>query len=1146
MRTAFLKDIWRTIRNTKKRFVCIALIVILGVTMMCGLRAGCIDLRKSADTFFDEQNLFDIQILSTLGLTEADVEALDSLEIIACAEGGYNETVYIEEDGMRKTVEIRSLSEKEMNLPYVLEGRLPEAEDEIVITENYASQTGKGLGDRIEIESSSEQLKAQKFIITGIMIDPLDVNSSEGAMGFRSTASTDYVGYILPEAAEYEVYTVLYLQVKGAKALNCYSEEYEEKIGQIVDLIETEIKAQREQARYEEVYGEALDAWKSGESEMNEAFAEAEAELADAQLELSEGWQELWEGQQEIASGKQEIASGTEELKEQEALAEQEFAKARQEIASGYEQLEAGKQELEEAYAQLVEGQAQLDAGREELEAQQEQILGPLEQAYGKLTERQTAADANYAAETQKIAATEQTIAGLNEQLADDSLSASQKWELQKQLTAAKLEQADAKIRLAAAESEQKLIASSKKLLEQQISAVEEQFAPYWEQIEEGQQELDLGWAQYEEGLEQWRASEEQLKAGEAELAKQEASAREQIAQGKQELIEGSKQLEAAEAQLRDGEAQLEEGEALLAANVEKYEEEKEKAEQELEEARQKIEEIDVTKWYVQDRFSLSGCANVKSDANSIQALGELFPILFLIVSVLISLTTITRMVEEERGLIGTYKALGFSNRQIRRKYIVYAALAALLGGIIGDIGGYVIIPSILFLVFKVMYNIPEYFLQFDIWYGFGGVLFFMAGILIATIVACQNALKKTPAHLMRPKAPKAGMRVLLEKMPFLWKRMSFLNKVTARNLFRYKKRLFMTLFGIAGCTALLLCGFTIKDTVSELMPQQYHEIYQYDVMAVVSAEDYDALLERFENDEEVQDFAGVQIESVEMIREDGKKETIQLVVVPEGDMLKDYICLRDVNKEIHVLQDGEVYVSKNAMRILEYQEGECVTIQNLDLEEAQIEVTRIVENYLGNMMYMTERTYQEFFGTCEYNGALVHLTDECEDHGRYTEQLSREEGVLSASSTQEMEAEFGPSFVLINMVVYLILILAAMLAFVVLFTLANTNISERERELATIKVLGFYHPEVHSYVNKETFLLTILGILFGMPTGWILGYALMSSLKFSSLEFYVVMYPVSYVYAGVITLFFAVVVSLITNKILDRIDMVEALKSVE
>lgn len=355
-----------------------------------------------------------------------------------------------------------------------------------------------------------------------------------------------------------------------------------------------------------------------------------------------------------------------------------------------------------------------------------------------------------------------------------------------------------------------------------------------------------------------------------------------------------------------------------------------------------------------------------------------------------------------------------------------------------------------------------------------------------------------------------------------------------------------MTIFGIAGCTALLLCGFTIKNTVSEMMPQQYQNIYCYDMMAVASEDDFDDLEDIMKEDEEIGDYIALRIESIEIHNDQDVKETVQLMVVPEGSMLDSYILLKDKENQKYTLEDGDVFVTQNASKILGFAEGDTVTWQNQDLVEAEAQVTKIVENYLGNMAYMTESTYKELFGEYERNGVLVHFSEKCEDQAAYTDNLARQEGILSAMSTQAMEDEFEPAFALINMVVYVVLVLAALLAFVVLFTLSNTNISERERELATIKVLGFYNPEVHAYVNKETLILTSLGILAGMPMGWALGRYIMSILEFPSLEFYITLYPESYLIAAGITAAFALMVNFITDRTLDKINMIEALKSVE
>ena len=398
---------------------------------------------------------------------------------------------------------------------------------------------------------------------------------------------------------------------------------------------------------------------------------------------------------------------------------------------------------------------------------------------------------------------------------------------------------------------------------------------------------------------------------------------------------------------------------------------------------------------------------------------------------------------------------------------------------------------------------------------------------------------------LMRPKAPSLGSRVLLERITPIWSKLSFLNKVTARNLFRYKKRLFMTLFGIAGCTALLLAGFTIKDTVTGLMPLQYEETYHYD--AVLVAEDNDKMLSYLEEEPLVRKYLNTMMTNVKITAENGKEETVQLVVIPENAKISRFIRLYDENGERVKLSEEDVFITKNLSMVVGFEEEDFVTLQTLDLEQADVEVTKIVMNYLGNSIYMTQSTYEECFDdTFEPNAAYVLLKGERPEQAAFLDKMKESDGILSAMGRRNMQEGFDGAFRIINLVVYIIIVLAAALAFVVLFTLAATNISERERELATIKVLGFYDAEVHAYVNKETLILTGLGILLGMPLGKMLGIWLMGVLEMPSIYFYPNLYPKSYLYASILSISFALIVNLMTNKTLNKIDPVEALKSVE
>lgn len=554
---------------------------------------------------------------------------------------------------------------------------------------------------------------------------------------------------------------------------------------------------------------------------------------------------------------------------------------------------------------------------------------------------------------------------------------------------------------------------------------------------------------------------------------------------------------------------------------------------------------IEHPKWYIQDRSSLSSYSNIESDAASIEAVGTAFPIVFFTVAILIALTTITRMVEEERLLIGTYKALGFRNIEIMKKYLLYAGSACLLGGIIGDIGGFLLLPKFVFSIFQTLYLLPNYRLQFDAWYGIGGIALFTGGILIAVWIAVHGELKHMPAILMRPKAPRTGARVLLERIRPLWRNLTFLNKVTARNLFRYKKRMLMTVFGIMGCSALVLCAMAINDSVSALIPRQYEHIYRYDLMVMTDdAHVYQSL----SRDDEVSECLTLLVDNATIKSSGNKEERVQLMVFPEQADVASYLSLEDLNGDPVTLEMGDVYVTQNASQVLDFAVNDTVRVQNSDFKEKRVKVTGIVQNYLGNTIYMSENTYETLFGSYRENAVLANFRGNISEQQKdsYVQKLEDRDGVLSVVSTSSMQDAFETSFSLITSVVYLILAMAAALAFVVLFTLSTTNISERVRELATIKVLGFYDKEVHSYVNKETLLLTFLGILAGLPAGTILAQSLTYVLNMPSIHFAVTIRPISYLYTVILSFGFAVIVNLITNRVLNHIDMVESLKSME
>lgn len=849
MRKAYHKDIWRSITKNRKRFFSIMIITALGVGMLTGLNAACLDMYYSADKYYDQQNLFDIRVLSTLGLTQEDVEALSSVDGVKAAEGGYLETVHTDVNDMQKSAEMTILSRQGLNMPYLLAGSLPTKKGEIAVTEKYLAESNKSIGEILTIEEDSKTA----YTITGAVLNPLNIQSDGTGSAFRSTSTTDYSFFISETDTNNNVYSVIYLTLAGTQEMNCFSLEYETKVQSIIDSIEKDLKATRQQARYDSV----------------------------------------------LLESRKEIESAENAILEELAGAAGRFPNAGQDFA---------KEKMAEAYAEL--------------------------------------------------------------------------------------------------------------------------------------------------------------------------------------------------------------------------------------------DEIKMARWYVQDRASLESYSSLKSDLSSIEAVGKGFPLIFLLVAVLMSLTTMTRMVEEERGLIGSYKAIGFKNIAIYQKYLLFAFIACFLGGILGDLFGFIFMPRFLAIILEALYTLPKFYLRFDILHGLGGILLFMLAIMGATAHACRSELKQMPASLLRPKAPPPGSRVFLEYIPIIWNRLQFLDKLTIRNLFRYKKRLLMTVSGIMGCTALVLCGFAIKDSVADLAPKQYEVIYRYDLMAVFDEADNDDLNSQLAADNKVEDFLSLRIEGIKLINSAKNEEKVQLLVIPQGKAIEDYIHLESLDAGPIRLDEDGVIITQNASRILDLQKGDTVSLQNIDLVQHEVEVSAITMNYLGNNVYMTQKLFESSFGNYAPNGVLAHLSVSYSDHSAYAEELLNNDSVLSAVSTAALQDEFG--FDLINAVVLLLIVMAGGLAFVVLFTLSNTNISERARELATIKVLGFYDKELYQYVNKETLTLTVMGILLGLPAGRLASDFLIAALNMPSIHFAVHIEPFSYLASAAITFFFAIVVAWMTNRTLDGINMVEALKSVE
>ena len=574
-------------------------------------------------------------------------------------------------------------------------------------------------------------------------------------------------------------------------------------------------------------------------------------------------------------------------------------------------------------------------------------------------------------------------------------------------------------------------------------------------------------------------------------------------------------------------------------------------AESKLIDAREKIAEIENPEWYILDRYANTGYSSFVQDKESVKNIGRVFPVVFFLVAVLISLTSMTRMVEEQRTQIGTLKALGYNKIQIASKYVMYSSLACIIGGLLGMNVGFILIPSLIWRMYEVVYQIPEFLISFNWEYSGAGLVIIFACIIGATIYSSVKELRQDPAILMRPKAPKMGKRVLLERINFIWKRLSFSQKVTIRNIFRYKKRFMMTIIGILGCTSLILAGFGLKDSIGSLMPNQYGKIFKYDMQINLKdgldENQKQQYIDKLTKKQEIEDTLETYMTTSIAISGENE-EDVQIIVPKNQEELEKMISLISIyNKEKIELQKGQICITDKLAQLLGVKQGDTITLKNGD-EEKQIVISNVTENYVYHYAYMTKETYEELYQTQYDTNAIltknVEMNDEQEEN-LATEIMNQNE-VASLSMNSSVEEVMNTTMESLNYVVVVLIVSAGLLAFAVLYNLSNVNISERIRELATIKVLGFYDKEVYSYVTRETILLTIIGILFGLIGGYFLNYFIIGTCEIDMLRFSKIIHPISYLYAILITVLFTVIVNIFTYFALKKIDMIESLKSIE
>ena len=1017
MKSALLKDSIKEIKNTYKRFLSILVMAFLGVGFFAGMRAASPDMVDTIDQYYKESQVYDIKILSTLGLTNDDIDALSEIDEIENTVGIYETEGKIEIDN--KEIITKIMSVEKLNKPILLQGDFPETQNECVVEDSFLTANHKSIGDTIEVEVEKtkndegeevEYLNKNILKIVGTVKSPLYISRDRGTSSLGS-GKIDYYIYVPKENIKAnEIYTNIYIKLKNSENYTTSSEKYEEYIAEVKEKIEA-IKEEREKARHDKLVDIATEKVKEAEEKLNENKQNAQ--------------QQIEEAKQKIENGKNKIEKAEVKLNSSKKEADTKFK-------SAYNQIQMAKESIFQNETQL--NQKEQEAGQQiaELEIKKQELQTQFDTIENNLTQLETQ---------------------YNQIKDNPNISEEQK-----------------------------------QMLENKI-----------QMLKQSEQTIKAGIEQINNGITTGKQEIENAKTH-LQNAKNELTKKEKQYEATKTATYSS--LENAKIEIEKSKAELEKGEKELEEKQEEFKDKIADAELKLIDSREKIANIENPTWYVLDRYSNTGYNSFIQDTESIKNISKVFPIVFFMVALLISLTSMTRMVEEQRTQIGTLKALGYNKLQIASKYVIYAGLACVIGGVLGMSVGFVLLPQIIWTMYQMMYQMTDNIhISFNIIIGGMGLLLICVCIIGATIYAVLKELVQTPSNLMRPKAPKMGKRVLLEKIPFIWKRLSFSQKVTVRNIFRYKKRFLMTIIGVLGCTALIVVGFGVRDSIRCIMPNQFEKVFNYDMQIGLKngLEDEQkqkyiiSLQEKTELEKVVETYMTSNI-----AKNQENEEDVQIIVPKEPKDLDEVINLTDVKTGEKVqLEENAICLTDKVAELLNVKQGDTITLKDSKDKERQVKISNIVENYVYHYVYMSRITYENLYGE-NYNTNMLFTKNNNlskEQETNLATEIMNQSEVASISRNSSIMNLLDDTMKSLNYVVIILIVSAGLLAFVVLYNLSNVNISERIRELATIKVLGFYDKEVYSYVTRETVILTAIGIVLGLISGYFLNYFIIRNL---------------------------------------------------
>lgn len=1079
MPATYLKDIFREIKISLGRFLSILCIVAIGVAFFAGIKASAPDMKNSADTYFDKYNVQDIQVYSTIGLTKKDVADIKKIKGVKSVQPSFSMDTLSQIDSTQMVIKVISYGiDQKMNKIRVVEGRMPERENECLVEASSATNKLYGtfhIGDTIKLQSGTDEalsksLKHTKYKIVGTCYNPNYLSYEKGSSNIGSGTVNSFI-YIQNTNVLKDYYTEVDVCVKGAKDLDCYSDEYFDVVDPVLKKIK-KISSKQIDARIQS-YQSELDEKKQ---EATDKFKDAENQFNDAQNKIDSGLSEIQSNELKLQNSKDQINQGWNEY----------YANL---------QLLDNIPTLQNAIAQIEESEKKLP----ELLSQKEQVENGLQQinAEGDLNTKRTLI-----------------------QNAIDFIDIALK----------KLENYPDS---SDAETIRIKLNEKKELLQGQLFLIDQAIAK--------KAELEAILPQIQSGI-------EQIQAGVAKKAELQSQLN-QLLNAKNELNNAYVSLINGQAQYEDGVSKIEDAKNELNKSIEQltlskaeFNIQKHDALRELSDAQLEIDKME-GKWIILDRNSHYSYRDYGACADRMDGIAKVFPVFFFLVAALVCMTTMTRMVDEQRNEMGTLKALGYSKLQIASKYIIYALIASILGSILGCSLGMYLFPTVIFNAWNTLYNIDQIKFLFQ-----PGLILLASGsvtgiTLLATLYSIYSELIEMPSQLMRPKAAKAGKKILLERITFIWKRLSFLQKVTARNIFRYKKRFFMTIIGIAGCSALLVAGFGINDSISDIVNQQYNVIYHYDATVSAKTSEITSQIKSLKGVKDVYEEDHLAVTT----KIENKDISTTVHIISNDKKFKDFCTLFNGNKEFD-LDDSSVLISQKMATKLNKKAGDTIKIKDANNKVIKAKIKGVFTNYVGHHIYASESLYKSW--NTNAKTTHIYLIKSKKTTKKFERNLGNKimniDGVQSVTFYSSLQKNFKDMIKSISYIVVVLVISAACLAFVVLYNLSNVNISERKREIATIKVLGFTRKEVDAYINRETILLTILGSLIGLGIGIGLHHLIMNLAEMDDIMFGRTINSISYVISFVMTIGFNAIINLCMHKKLNNIQMVESLKAVE